>query len=234
MFRSNFTKFFAVFALIFLFFSGCGWWRKADNANLSSTPTAADEMKTEIPFSTKEPEQFQTEIVVTAGDAERKTFVARNGANRRYDFNFGAKNQLTDLQTDKNYLILTEKLIYAENTAAQAASSDDWADFLTTEWLNEKQQANFERLETAGNLTKYRVRLGDGAASEILVYVDETLALPVKQEFYATGGEQKTLVYSFELKNLKLQTDAELFAVPSGFKKVSIEEFRKTLQNTEN
>src|SRR4051812_6041344 len=111
MFSSNLTKFFAVFTLSLTLFSSCRFWTKTDNTNSSQTPTVSDELKTEIPFSTKEPERFQAEIVVTANETERKTFLARNAGARRYDFNFGAKNQLTNLQTDKNYLILPEKRI---------------------------------------------------------------------------------------------------------------------------
>lgn len=232
MFSSNLTKFSVTLALIFLLFPACGWWQRSDNSNSPATPPVADELKSEIPFSSKEPEHFQAEIVVTAGGAERRTFIARNGANRRWDFNFGAKNQLTNLQTDKNYLILPARRIYAENTAgAETVSTDDWTDFLTTEWLSQKTEASFEKLETAGNLTKYRVRLGDNDASEIFLYIDEKIGLPVRQEFYA--GEQKVLTYSFELKDLKLETDADLFAVPADFKKVSAEEFRKILRGEE-
>ena len=233
MFSSNLTKSFAFFALILTFFSGCRFWQNAENSNSPAAPPVSDELKSEIPFSTKEPEQFQAEIVVTANETERKTFIARNGANRRYDFNVGAKNQLTNLQTDKNYLILPAEKIYAENEATQSGGSDELADFLTTEWLSEKREAVFEKLETAGNVTKYRVRLGDGAASEIYVYVDEISHLPVKQEFY-TAGEQKTLVYSFELKNLKLEAEEKLFAVPADFKKVSTEEFQKILRSSKD
>jgi len=233
MFSSNLTKFFAVFALIFSLFSGCRFWQKTNEANSSPTPAVSDDLKSAIPFSTKEPEQFQAEIVVTANETERKTFVARNGANRRYDFNFGAKNQLTNLQTDKNYLISPEKKIYAETGAAQSISADDWENFLTTEWLNQNHEASFEKLETIDNITKYRVRLGASVSSEMLISIDEQLGLPVKQEFYAVSDEQKVLTYAVELKNLKLKTDENLFAVPTDFKKVSAEEFRKILQNQE-
>ena len=231
MISFNFIKFFAVFALFFLLFAGCNFWRKTTDANSSPTPAVADDLKSAIPFSAHEPEQFQAEIVVTANEIERTTFVARNGANRRYDFNFGAKNQLTNLQADKNYLLLPVKKVYAENSGTQTAATDDWTNFLTTEWLSEKTDANFEKLETTENLTKYRVKLGDGAASEILIYVEENLNLPVKQEFYSMNGDRKVLTYTMELKNLKMQTDANLFAVPTDFRKISIEEFRKSSAN---
>ncbi len=233
MFSSNLTKFFAVFALIFSLFSGCRFWQKTTDTNSSPTPAVSEDLKSAIPFSTKEPEQFQAEIVVTANETERKTFVAKNGANRRYDFNFGAKNQLTNLQTDKNYLISTEKKIYTETGTAQSSSADDWENFLTTEWLNQNHEASFEKLETTDNITKYRVGLGASVLSEMLISIDEQLGLPVKQEFYAIIGEQKVLTYTVELKNLKLKTDENLFAVPTDFRRVSTEEFRKILQKQE-
>lgn len=234
MFSFNFTKFFAVFALFFLLFSACRFWQTGGNESSNKTTSVSDDLKSEIPFSTKEPEQFQAEIVVSANETERKTFAARNGANRRYDFNFGAKNQLTNLQTDKYYLILSEKKIYAETGATQNISTDDWTNFLTTEWLNQKTDANFEKLETTDNLTKYRVKLGASEQSEVLIFVDAQIGLPMKQEFYSIKGEQKILTYSVELKNLKLKTDESLFTVPTDFKKVSVEEFRKILRSNQD
>ena len=231
MFSFNLTKLFALFALIFLLFSACRFWQTGGGETSNKTPVISEELKSEIPFSTKEPEQFQTEIVVTANETERKTFVARKGANRRYDFNFGAKSQLTNLQTDKNYLILNEKKIYAETGAAQMVSTDDWANFLTTEWLSEKQNAKFEKLETIDTLTTYRVRPGESISSEMLISVDEQLGLPIRQQFYSITDGQNILTYTVELKNLKLQTDENLFTVPTDYKKVSIEEFRKALRS---
>ncbi len=233
MFSFNLTKFFVLFVLILLLFSACRFWQPGGAETSDKTAPVSADLKSEIPFVTKEPAQFQAEIVVTANETERKTFVARNGTNRRYDFDFGAKNQLTNLQTDKNYLILNEKKIYAETVAAQTVSTDDWTNFLTTEWLSEKADANFEKLETIDNLTKYRVKLGESDQSEILISIDEQIGLPIKQEFYGITGGQKILTYSVELKNLKLQTDENLFTIPTDFRRVAIEEFRKILRSSE-
>ncbi len=234
MFSFNLTKFFAFFVLFFLLFSACRFWQTGGSETSNKMPSVSEDLKSDIPFSTKEPDQFQAEIVVTANEIERKTFVARKGVNRRYDFNFGAKNQLTNLQNDKNYLILNEKKIYAETGTAQTVSTDDWTLFLTTEWLNEKHGANFEKLETIDNITKYRVRLGESEQSEILISVDEQIGLAIRQQFYSIVGEQKILTYTVELKNLKLQADENLFAVPTDFRRVSIEELRKILRSDQD
>ena len=143
MFSSNLTKFFLLFALFFSLFSGCNWRQKGTDANLPAAPPVADDLKSEVPFSTREPARFQAEIVVTTGTSERRTFIARNGAQRRYDFNFGAKNQLTTLQTEKNYLLYPARKIYTETVTPPSVPADDWTNFLTTEWLNEKRGASF-------------------------------------------------------------------------------------------
>lgn len=230
MLSLNFIKFYALLALILLTAPACRFWQTSGTGTPAPTTFSADELKSETPFSTKEPDNFQAEIVVTANAVESRSLTAKNGANRRYDYRYGEKNQLTVLQTDKNYLVLPAKKIYAEDSPQSTISApDDWQDFLSKEWLNAKTPAKFEKLETIDNITKYRVVPGENADSEIFVYSDEKLGMPVKQEFYSTNGEQKTLNFTVEIKNLKLQTDDNLFAIPADFKKIQIEDLRKEL-----
>ena len=234
MFWSDFIKFLAFSALIIFSVSACRFWSGGGNGTPTPTPFAAEELKSDVPFSSKEPEIFQAEFVVNANETERKTFIARNGANRRTDYNFGSENQLINLQTDKNYLILPKRKIYAENLLSESASApDDWTLFLTTEWLNAKTSARFEKQETVENTTKYRVTLDGKEASEILIFFDETNKLPVRQEFYSVSGERKTLSYTFEIRNFKLQTEENLFVVPTNYKKVSVAELRKEWNKNE-
>jgi len=222
-----------------MFCQACGFWQspESQNANALSAPFAAEESKSEIPFSSKEPDVYQTEIVLTnyAGGkkSERKSFTARNGAKLRSDY----ENKISFLQPNENekFLINHGKKIYAEcqaNSGATSETGDQIKDFLTTEWLNEKRGAVFENLGAENGLTKYRVRLKDMPkdASETLIYIDENLKIPVKQEFYTINGEQKILVFSMELRNLKLQTDDKLFELPKDYRKVSSNEFQKAIR----
>lgn len=230
MFSSNSIKVFFVFALGV--FSSCGWWRaaKSEDAPVSSS---AEELKSSVPFVTKEPENFQAEFVVTANDSDNKIFVARSGNRRRSDYNSGAPNQLTVLQQSANqtFLILPYKKIYAENSVSQtAAPTEDFKDFLTNEWLNQTAAAKFTRLGSENDLTKYAVRLNDSDAAETIVFVDERINLPVRQEFYARRGEQKVLTYAVEMKNFKTPADENLFEIPKDVRKVSIEILRATMR----
>lgn len=244
MFSSNPAK---LFHLV-LFFSIClsascsRFWSGGgnENSNANPAPFSARQLQSEIPFSTREPEVFQGEIIVTSfinGEkSERKTFVARSGGRRLLVFAAGEKAEVSFLQPDEagSFSISREKKIYTENVAGMAlpASSGGEAfdDFLTAARLSAKASAAFENLGAAENgLTKFRVRLDDSDASEVLIYVDENLKIPVRQEFYsrgAAGEQQKTLLYAVELRNFQLQADENLFAPPpKDFRKVSREEF---------
>ncbi len=80
-------------------------------------------------------------------------------------------------------------------------------------------------------MTKYRAVFGESGKSEVVIWIDEKIGLPVKQEFYSIGGEQKILTFTFEMKNFKPQTDENLFEIPKDFRKVSIKEFQTSLRS---
>jgi hypothetical protein len=237
MFLLKSIKISVVFAAMFC--QSCGLWQSSEsrNANTFSAPFAAQELKSKIPFSSKEPDVYQTEIVLTnysGGEkSERRSFTARNGGKLRSDF----ENKISFLQRNENekFLIHNGKKIYVDsqsNSGAPNETGDQIKDFLTTEWLNEKRGAAFENLGAENNLTKYRVSLEDAPNinSEILIFVDENLKIPVRQEFYTINDEQKILVFSMELQNLKLQTDDKLFELPKDYRKVSSNEFQKAVR----
>ncbi len=223
MLSSKPLKFLLFFTLICC--SSCRFWQNNSNSNISIKEPEIVEIKSEIPFPTKEPEIFQVEIVTKSESVEEKTLMARSQG--RF---FSRKSDVAILQTEtnKSFLINFAKKIYVENigkTSIKAENAGETLnDFLTTEWLNQKTGAKFESLGAENGLSKYRAIF---EASESLIFVDENYKIPVRQEFYSVEGETKTLVYSIELQNLKLMTDEQLFEIPKDFRKVSTEEFRK-------
>jgi hypothetical protein len=227
MFSTNSKKNFAVFALLLLISgAGCRFFQSSNSD--TPKPFTLEEIKSDIPFSTKEPEVFQAEIVITANGSEGKKFIARSGNSRRFDYNVGAKNQVSVVQSDKIYTLLANKKIYTETAFGQSfPARNDW----TSEWLNAKTDAEFTKIGTENNLTQYRVSFGETAKSEMLIFVDEKISLPVKQEFYSLENGQRNLTMMIELRNFKAEASNDLFAIPKDFKKVSAEEFRKILQS---
>ena len=235
MLSSKSAKVVVVCFLIPTFISAC-FLRQNAAGEMPPTPFLVEELKSDVPFSAKEPEKFQAEFVVSTGGAEDKTFAARNGVRQLFTFNFGKKNQFSVLQTGdgKSITFIKDKKVYVENSGESVArAAENPFDFLTTEWLNQKADAKFEKLGAENSFMKYRAVLGERGKSEVLIWVDEKIGLPVKQEFYSVTGEQKTLTATFEIKNFSPQADDNLFEIPKDFRKITIEEFRKILHSEE-
>ncbi|HEX9962522.1 MAG TPA: hypothetical protein VGB00_16425, partial [Pyrinomonadaceae bacterium] len=196
MFSSNPVKSFHLVVFFSICLTACGFWSKGDeNSNAADpTPFTAREIPSEIPFSNREPDVFQCEIVVSTSaggeKTERKTFVARNGARRLTIFAAGEKTEVSLLQLNETgfFSIQREKKVYTENAlnrASPVSNNEAFSDFLTVARLNAKASGAFENVGAENGLSKFRVRLNDSETSEILIYVDENLKIPVKQEFYS-------------------------------------------------
>lgn len=232
MFSINLFKVIFLFAL--LCSPSCRLWQDKTDATPTPTPFTAEELESEIPFPTKEPESFQTEIsVAVVGGAEEKFFAAKSGTSRLIVFNYQEEDETMFLQTgeNQNFSVARRRKIYAEIPPGfTAAETESINDFLTADLLNRKADAKFERLAAENNLVRYRVRLDDAQKSEIVIYVDEEIGLPVKQEFYSVAGEQKNLTLTVTLNNFSLQPGADVFEVPKDCRKVSIKEFTEILR----
>lgn len=230
MFSSNQFKSLLFFAL--LGFQACSFWQSKTEA--PPPPFSSEEFVGDVPFSTKEPDVYQAEVVLTnyadGEKSERKTIIARRGEKLRYEYE--SNISFLQLSAGRKILIHTGKKIYVESAEGGnllTASGEDLQSFLSSKWISERADARFERLGAENNLTKYRIVLADSELSETLIYVDENFKIPVRQEFYSIGGEQKNLVFSIELRNLKLEADEKSFELPKDYKKVSMEEFQKTI-----
>lgn len=200
-----------------------------------------------LPFSTKEPNIYQAEIVITVpGDSaasEQKYFTARDGEKRRSDRHLSPTHTLTVLELPEGKTLVlrqqkkcsAEKISTAGNTAAPQGEA--FTDFLTNEWLAEKRPVNFEDLgkeELNGKqLAKFRVRYEkvDGVEniSEAFIWVDVELGMPVKTEYFSTQNGQKINGAVIEFRDLKLAVDPSVFAKPEGCQNISAEEMQKIL-----
>ena len=220
MFLSNPAKIFLTGFILLSIFGGSGCRQKVENTDTG--PTADPEV---LPFSTTEPETFQAEIVVSAGGVEQRTFVARSGRDRRTDYDLGGHDRLTLLETDKKYLISDRSKIFAQDELP-VSSGDGFDDSMATV-LAAREYAEFKKIGVENGLTKFRASPPDSDSSEVMIYVDESLGLPVKQEYFSINGDQRTLEYSVELTNIRREIDAGVFEIPPGFRQTSIDEFRK-------
>lgn len=234
MIASNLYKILCPVLLAATLFSSCSYWQTSESESDNSSNISVNELKSGIPFATKEPETFQADFVITnyAGGekSERKIAVVRNGEKHRYDY----PSKVSFLQLDENERVLidNERKVYAKSQTdfeGKDEQDETLKDFLTTKWLNEKHAVKFENLGTENGLTKYRVIAGGAKDqnSETIIYFDENLKIPVKQEFSLVNGEKNTKIYTMEIRNLKLEADENRFKLPAGFKQISVEEFQE-------
>lgn len=209
--------------------AACGFWQSSEETERAEEDSFA-ERSSDIPFSTKEPENFQAEIVVTsfaeAGAVEEAYFIARRGKSslQKFDARQSSRSARAFLRTadDRTFLIDYGSKSFREISAADSKvfSDDALIKNLTSKWLNEKASVTFEKAGTEKNLTKYRAWFAGGENSEVLIYVDENIKLPVRQEFYTRAGEEKILKYKFEIRNFKPAAAENLFKVPDDFRRI--------------
>lgn len=238
MFSSKSAKIFVIAVILTSVFSSCRWWKSLTDPP-PPTPFIAQEIPSNIPFQTKEPEIYQTELIISTFTADEKSvqkiFIAKNGLKYFTTFNADEKSAVSSLKTENgnNYLVSDEKKVFTEESQSAnsaAATEETLKDFLMTGWLNEKMSAAFENLGTENNVTTFRTKLDSTENTEILVFVDESLKLPVRQEFYSIGREQKNLLFSAEILNFKTETEEKYFELPADYKKVSRKEFDKIVR----
>jgi hypothetical protein len=206
---------------------------------------AVEETLTTPPFATKEPERYQALRVITsstgaeannqgaADSSISQSFIARDGESRREDYETPTGTKVSFLQlSNASYVLLPEKKMYAEwkplaGGEGEGGGANVPPDFSPDKLLNEvRPEAHYEKLGVeivAGRATqKYRVTLSGktGAAKEMatesLVWVDETLGMPIKSEMTSTGGAHVTT----ELRDIKEAVDASLFELPLDYRKV--------------
>jgi hypothetical protein len=202
------------------------------------------------PFATKEPERYQATRVTTSsegvettmsGTAGSRTFIARDGERRREDYESAAGEKVSYLQLPEGiYVLLPAKKLYAELKPDAGGLGNDRVesvppDFSPDKLLNEtRPESRYEKLG-AENLegratTKYRVTVGGktGAAKELttesLVWVDESLGMPVKTETTSTSKSGSWTTVTMELRDIKEAIDAGIFELPPDYKKVEARE----------
>jgi hypothetical protein len=226
------------------------------NSVAANANGGAEETLTTPPFATKEPERYQALRVITsstdveaniAGAADspiNQTLIARDGERRREDYETPAGTKISFLQLPNGiYVLLPGKKMYAEWKPSAGGTGEGQGasvppDFSPDKLLNEaRPEAHYEKLgaETVGGreTAKYRVTLRGktGAVKEVttesLIWVDETLGMPIKSEMTLNGGARVTM----ELRDIRETVDANLFELPQDYRKVEEREIFAQLKS---
>jgi hypothetical protein len=222
------------------------------NAANNSAAGAIEGTSSTPPFATKEPERYQAVRVIesSGGAAEvatapaaqgSRTLIARDGDRRREDYESSAGEKVSYLQLPgASYVLLPAKKLYAElkpegEGAASNPSVSLPPDFSPDRLLNEtRPESRYEKLGAEslnGRATvKYRVtvlgKVGAGreVTTESIIWVDESLGMPVKMETTSTGGVASGARVTMELRDIKETVDAQLFELPHDYRKVEARE----------
>lgn len=182
-----------------------------------------DKLKSDFPFATKEPEVYQGDFVLTAGESEQHWFIARKGDKWRFDvFRDGVILQ-SRLKTDRLYSVGHPNKIYA----AEPVNDISTFGSLSYGFFMGKEYREFEDLGRDGDLLKYRVRSDDPVQGETIIYIDEPTGMMLRQEFLGPDNLRVT----YEIKDLKVEVDDSVFAIPEGYRKVAWAEFQKLVSN---
>ncbi len=220
MFLSNPRKYFLLIGFCALIFQGCGSSQTLENKAIS----ISNESKGKFPFSTREPETFQADLVMTNGKDEDHWFVARHGDKWRYDIFRGGERWISLLRSDKLYYVDHQKKVYWEMPeSGNSGGEPGYLSELTRNFFRGEEHREFDEIGRENGLIEYKVRDTDQSAGEIVIYVDAASGVMVRQEFTAKGGDNNSeppILSVYEVKNLKMDVDDSVFDIPQGYKKI--------------
>ena len=213
MFLSNPRKSFLLLVFFASILQACGGPQTAQNKDISLT----GDTKSEFPFSTREPEVYQGDLVTTSGEGQDHYFVARKGDKWRYDIFRGADIAMSQIRSDKLYGIDHRKKTYWEIPEQRAAGGD--INDITRNFFRGHEYHNFDEIGRDGTLIKYKVRDAGDSKGDVIITIDTASGVIVKHEFMSRVKQQPDFVY--EVRNLKMEVDDSVFVLPAGYQKVA-------------
>lgn len=192
------------------------------------------------PFQTKEPQRYQAVRTITFTDRSgtaitRKTTIARSEVFRREETENSDSGTTVFLETDiGRFVLLPKAKIYAELADASGIDPTEFESspdrLLHPDALSTMYQKVGSETVSGRKTTKYRVTVNTASstnvtASDTLIWVDESLGMPVKSETTASDGSHLVM----ELSNVVLEVDKDLFRIPEDFVRVNVTALRQRL-----
>lgn len=205
---------------------------------LSNSPNnpASDATKTGQPIPAREPEQYRATLTLRFDGATRPALtadIARNGTDRRWDFALPDGTRLTYLyQTDRLYIILPDKKIYAEQEGPAGAFTLPAT--LDPERLTQQLRAD-NRYQHAG-ATQFKQRAADKfqylGGAESFVLLDKETGLPLRLELAQPDAHKaaKFTVTAIELFPSNVPLPLKHFNEPRDFQPVTITQIADTFR----
>jgi outer membrane lipoprotein-sorting protein len=190
------------------------------------------------PFQTKEPSHYQAIRTITFTDSSgsaitQKTTIARSEIFRREETQNNDSASVVFLESDKGrFVLLPEQKIYSEITDASPIDPTEFESsperLLHPDAVSSSYQKLGSETVSGRKTTKYRVAVNTAAGSNVtpsdtLIWIDESLGMPVKSETTAGDGSHVTM----EISNIILEVDKNLFQIPEDYVKVNATALRQ-------
>lgn len=204
-----------IIAVAAVMFTSCNS-APASNENII---TLTERTPQHFPFAVREPDVYSCEAFLTAGETVRRWGIAKSGDRMRYDHYDGDTPTVSEIITDKRYIIDHRRRVYAEVTGGGLKDSSPAGP--PPLFLMGAEYVKYRDAGTEGGLRKYIAETG---GEQVAVYFDEEKRLVVRQEFFTaedSEGSRRTASI-FELRNLKQEADEALFQVPAGYRSVPL------------
>jgi hypothetical protein len=234
--RSSVT-FVAVCTFVLLLATACRS-KNEPNQNVSASPGTV--ISSTPPFQTKEPDRYRALRTVTIVNSAGETLVTKNLIAKDGDLRRNESGQLAYLEIPEGrFLLLPDEKVYAEITSDDGNEDPVEESGISPETLL-NTGAGLTTYQNMGaeviagrNSNKYRVVVnasdaGNVSLSETLIWIDETLNMPIRSETTAKDGTRMTM----ELSDFALEVESRIFQVPENFERISFAELRKRLNVT--
>ncbi|HEX2270306.1 MAG TPA: hypothetical protein VHH35_12250 [Pyrinomonadaceae bacterium] len=215
--------------------------RTASEPAANETPANDSITSTTPPFQTKEPDRYRATRTITifapGGETTiTKTSIAKDGPLRREEpENSSPRIVYLDLNEGR-FVLLPEAKVYAAATPDEGNNEPDAEDnspdrLLHLEPVNTTYQSLGTEVIAGRNTQKYRIVVNgsgpeDVSQNETLMWIDETLNMPIRSETKSADGTRTTM----ELSEVDLNPDNALFQIPAGFEKIAFGDLRKQLK----
>lgn len=224
-----------------------------------STNANSESANNSVTINAREPEKYSATLQLTietkggdkaTGTSSLSVQVARNGADRRFEFKLPEGTALIYLDhNNRHYVIVTGRRQYAELT--QEATGEQMQKLMAPDQLVEDLK-DLKGVERAGEgpmngraAEKYRYSAATDknakagyAKAEAFVYVDKETGLPLRAEKLPRRSTDekgvKTTRAVIEMRDIKTDVETSLFEVPAGYAQVAPEKVRQQIDALTN
>jgi outer membrane lipoprotein-sorting protein len=217
----------------------CASCRTANESAPNEAPATGTTVSTTPPFQTKEPDRYRATRTITISTPNgetivTKTAIAKDGPLRREEPQDASPRVVYLEVIEGRFVLLPDARVYAAATPddAEPDTEDNSPDrLLHLEPINTTYQSLGTETIAGRSAQKYRIVVNSSASenvtpNETLMWIDETLNMPIRSETKSADGARTTM----ELSDIMFNPDNALFQIPTGYEKIAFGELHKQLK----